>query len=50
MLLTSVLSVMFAYLSFKRRSAPVFTGKAVMPAIGVEELEARNEIFDSDAR
>ena len=49
-LLTSILSVMFAYLTFKRRSAPVFTGKAVMPAIGTEDLEARNEIFDSDAR
>lgn len=48
--LTSVLSVMLAYLSFKRRSAPVFTGKAVLPAIGTEDLEERNEIFDSDAR
>jgi len=49
-LLTSVLSVMLAYLSFKRRSAPVFTGKAVLPAIGAEDIEARNEIFDSDAK
>lgn len=48
--LTSVLSVMLAYLSFKHRSAPVFTGKAVLPAIGAEDMEARNEIFDSDAR
>ena len=49
-LLTSVLSVMFAYLSFKRRSAPVFTGKAVMPAIGVGQDDDRNELFDSDDR
>lgn len=49
-LLTSVLSVMLSYLSFKRRSAPVFTGKAVSPAIGVERDDDRNEIFDSDVR
>lgn len=49
-LLTSVLSVMFAYLSFKHRSAPVFTGKAVMPAIGVGQDDDRNELFDSDDR
>ena len=49
-LLTSVLSVMLAYLSFKRRSAPVFTGKAVSPAVGVEQDDDRNEIFDSEAR
>lgn len=49
-LLTSVLSVMLAYRSFKRRSAPVFTGKAVSPAIGVGQEDDRNEIFDSDAR
>jgi len=49
-LLTSMLSVMLAYLSFKHRSAPVFTGKAVSPAIGVDQDDDRNEIFDSDAR
>lgn len=49
-LVTSVVSVMMAYLSFKRRSMPVFTGKAVLPAIDVAQDDDRNEIFDSDAR